>query len=392
MEKEFSLKLIPYGRQNISFEDIKSVSDSLKSDLITTGLYVKKLEKKLISFLKAKYVISCTSGTAALHMVLLSINLKKNDIIIMPAINFVAIYNLCKLIGAKIFLADVSPDTGQMTPASLLNCIKKNKIKKIKAIVTMYLGGYPQNINKFYKIKKKYKCYLIEDACHALGAKYKVGKRVFNIGSCAHSDFCVFSLHPVKTITSGEGGLVTTNNQSFAEKIKLLRSHGIIKSSHWKYDIKFPALNYRLSDINCALALSQLKRIKKFISTRKEIFNLYKNSFLHQTDLLSLPNYEDVNRSSFHLFLVKINFSKLTKNKDFFIKEMLKKKIMLQFHYIPIFLFKNIYKSKFQAKDFLGSLSYQKTHVSLPIYVGLEKKYITSIVKKINQFIKKYKK
>jgi dTDP-4-amino-4,6-dideoxygalactose transaminase len=225
-----------------------------------------------------------------------------------------------------------------------------------------------------------------------LGAKYKVGKRVFNIGSCAHSDFCVFSLHPVKTITSGEGGLVTTNNQSFAEKIKLLRSHGIIKSSHWKYDIKFPALNYRLSDINCALALSQLKRIKKFISTRKEIFNLYKNSFLHQTDLLSLPNYEDVNRSSFHLFLVKINFSKLTKNKDFFIKEMLKKKIMLQFHYIPIFLFKNIYKSKFQAKDFLGSLSYQKTHVSLPIYVGLEKKYIISIVKKINQFIKKYKK
>ena len=178
----------------------------------------------------------------------------------MPAINFVAIYNLCKLIGAKIFLADVSPDTGQMTPGSLLNCIKKNKIKKIKAIVTMYLGGYPQNVNEFYKIKKIYKCYLIEDACHALGAKYKVGKDVFNIGSCAHSDFCVFSLHPVKTITSGEGGLVTTNNQSFSKKIKLLRSHGIIKSSHWKYDIKFPALNYRLSDINCALSLSQLKK------------------------------------------------------------------------------------------------------------------------------------
>lgn len=135
------MKLIPYGRQSISPEDIKFVSDSLKSDLITTGPYVNKLEKKIASLLKTKYAISCTSGTAGLHLVLLSINLKKNDVIIMPAINFVAIYSLCKLIGAKVFLADVSPDTGQMTPDSLLKCIKKNKIKKIKAIVTMYLGG-----------------------------------------------------------------------------------------------------------------------------------------------------------------------------------------------------------------------------------------------------------
>lgn len=390
LEKEYKVKLIPYGRQSISPEDIKLVSDSLKSDLITTGPYVNKLEKKIASLLKIKYAISCTSGTAGLHLVLLSINLKKDDVIIMPAINFVAVYSLCKLIGAKIFLADVSPDTGQMTPDSLLKCIKKNKIKKIKAIVTMYLGGYPQNINEFYKIKKKYKCYLIEDACHALGAKYKIGKTLFNIGSCAHSDFCVFSLHPLKTITSGEGGLITTNNQIFREKIKLLRSHGIIKSCHWKYDIKFPALNYRLSDINCALALSQLKRIKKLIFKRKEIFNLYKNFFSYKNDILSLPNYKDVNHSSFHLFLIKIDFKKLIKNKDFFIKEMLKKKIMIQFHYIPIFCFKNIYNSEFQKKEFPGSLSYQKTHVSLPIYVGLEKKKIEYVVKKINLFIKKY--
>ena len=155
MEKEFKLKLIPYGRQNITIQDIKAVSNALKSDLITTGPYVRKFEKKITSLLKAKYSISCTSGTAALHLVLLSIDLKKDDIIIMPAINFVAVYNLSKLIGAKIFLADVSSDTGQMTPNTLLECIKKNKIKKIKAIVTMYLGGYPQNVYEFYKIKKK---------------------------------------------------------------------------------------------------------------------------------------------------------------------------------------------------------------------------------------------
>ena len=392
MEKECRMKLVPYGRQNISATDIKSVSECLKSDLITTGPYVKKFEKKITLLLKAKYAISCTSGTAALHLVLLSIKLKKDDVIIMPAINFVAIYNLCKLIGAKIFLADVSPDTGQMTPDTLLKCIKYNKIKKIKAIVVMYLGGYPENVNEFFKIKKKYKCLLIEDACHALGAKYKLGKSIFNIGSCVHSDFCVFSLHPVKTITSGEGGIVITNNKNLSEKIKLLRSHGIKKSCHWKYDIKFPALNYRLSDINCALAQSQLKRIKKFIFIRKQIFNLYANNFSSKNDILSLPNYKDVNCSSFHLFLIKINFKKLIKNKDFFIKEMLKKKIMIQFHYIPIFSFKNIYNNKFYAKDFSGSLSYQETHVSLPIYVGLKRNKIKSIVKNINLFIEKYKK
>ena len=391
MEKEFKLKLIPYGRQNITIQDIKAVSNALKSDLITTGPYVRKFEKKITSLLKAKYSISCTSGTAALHLVLLSIDLKKDDIIIMPAINFVAVYNLSKLIGAKIFLADVSSDTGQMTPNTLLECIKKNKIKKIKAIVTMYLGGYPQNVYEFYKIKKKYNCFLIEDACHALGAKYKINNLVYHVGSCAHSDFCTFSLHPVKTITSGEGGLITTNSKILGDKIKLLRSHGILKNCHWKYDVKFPALNYRLSDINCALAESQLKRIKKFIAIRKKIFNFYKKNLFPKNQILTLPNYKDINYSSFHLFLIKINFKKLKKNKDFFIKEMLNKKIMVQFHYIPIFFFKNIYNKRFQKQDFIGSISYQETHVSLPIYVGLSKKIIISIVKEINLFIKKYK-
>ena len=386
------MKLIPYGRQNISTDDVKFVSNSLKSDMITTGPYVEKLEKKITSLLNSKYAISCTSGTAGLHLVLMSIKLKKDDVIIMPAVNFVAIYNLCKLIGAKIFLADVSPDTGQMTPDNLLRCIKKNKIKKIKAIVTMYLGGYPQNIKKFYKIKKKYNCFLIEDACHALGAKYKIGKSLFNVGSCAHSDFCVFSLHPLKTITSGEGGLVTTNNRSMSIRIKQLRSHGIIKSCHWKYDIKFPALNYRLSDMNCALAQSQLNRIKRFISIRKEIFNIYKIFFSDNGDIINLPRYDDLKYSAFHLFLIKVDFKKLTKNKDFFIKMMLKDKIMVQFHYIPLFRFKKIYNKKFIPKEFEGSLSYQATHLSLPIYVGLDKKKIIYIVKKINSFIKKFKK
>ena len=259
---------IPYNKQFIDHKDILEVSNSLKKKLITTGVYVKKFEKNISQFMNVKFSLSCNSGTSALHLAMLAINLKPNDIIIMPAINFIAIYNMCKLMKAKIFLADVDPFTGQMTPQTLLNCIERNKLKKIKAIITMYLGGYPENIIEFYNIKKKFNCYLIEDACHALGAKYKFKNKYLPIGSCKHSDISVFSLHAVKTITSGEGGIVNTNNKVLYNKMLNLRSHGIKrdKSSHWKYNVICSGFNYRLSDINCALALSQLKKISKFIN------------------------------------------------------------------------------------------------------------------------------
>jgi dTDP-4-amino-4,6-dideoxygalactose transaminase len=271
------MKPIPYGRQFINYQDIKFVSKSLKEDLITTGNYVKKFENNISKFFNVKYASTCNSGTSALHLAFMAIELKKDDVVIMPAINFIAAYNMARFMNAKIFLADVDPLTGQMTPDTLLECIKNNKIKKIKVIVTMYLGGYPENVFEFYNIKKKYNCYLIEDACHALGSKYLFNKNFFYIGSCKHSDLSTFSLHPVKTITTGEGGIVTTNNKVFYNRIISFKSHGIKKDkiSHWKYDISKSGFNYRLSDINCALGLSQLKKINNFINYRKKVFNVY---------------------------------------------------------------------------------------------------------------------
>ena len=149
------MKIIPYGRQHIDSQDIRFVSKALKEDLITTGRYVKKFENKISQFLKVKYTATCNSGTSALHLAFMAIDLKKDDAIIMPAINFIAVYNMARLMNAKIFLADVDPLTGQMTPEKLLECIKNNKLKKIKAIITMYLGGYPENVIEFCNIKKK---------------------------------------------------------------------------------------------------------------------------------------------------------------------------------------------------------------------------------------------
>lgn len=381
------MKLIPYGRQYIDGNDIKIVSESLKEDLITTGSYVKKFEDKISKFLKVKYVASSNSGTSAIHLALMAIDVKKNDIIIMPAINFIAVYNMARLMDAKIFLADVDPMTGQMTPKTLLKCIANNKLKKIKAIITMYLGGYPENVIEFCSIKKKYNCYLIEDACHALGAKYFFNKKYLPVGCCAHSDIATFSLHPVKTITTGEGGLITTNNKNLYKKIISLRSHSIVKHKkfNWKYDIDRIGFNYRLSDINCALGISQLKKIKNFINYRRKIFNIYRKNLKNNFAPLKFPLYGK-NKPSYHLFLISIDFKKIKMTKDRFLNFLKKNKILCQYHYIPIYKFR-LFNKKINLSFYVGAETYYKYTISLPIYYNLSNFLQKKIIKKL-KFLK----
>ena len=315
---------ITYNKQYIDNSDIKILSIAAKQKLITTGNFVKKFEKSFEKYLKVKNSISCINGTAGLDLAFKAIELNTNDVIVMPVVNFVASYSMANNLGAKIVLSDVDPITGQMTPQTLIDCIKKNRLKKIKAVVTMYLGGFAENIEKFYFLKRKYKFLLIEDACHALGSKYQIDNKIYRIGSCKHSDICVFSFHPVKSITTGEGGMVTTNNKIFAKKIKLIKNHNMIKSkNYWEYDIKKCSINYRLSDINCALGISQLKKIDKFLKARLEIYKYYSNQIKKSkffSSLITLPKYGSVKNSSHHLFLMNFNFKKAKKNKNSFIK------------------------------------------------------------------------
>ena len=379
---------IPYGRQYISQDDIKLVSDALKKNLITTGNYVKKFEEKISNYLDVRYALSCNSGTSAIHLAYMAIGLKKDDVIIMPAVNFIASYNMALLYKAKIFLADVDPYTGQMTPETILKCISYNKIKKIKAIITMYLGGYPNNILALYKIKKKLNCYLIEDACHALGAKYYNNKKFFHIGSCNHSDISTFSLHPLKTITSGEGGVITTNNKALYNKIKILRSHGIIKSKlHWKYDVQNIGFNFRLSDINCALAYGQLNKINKFINYRKKLFDYY-NLAIKKLKIVNKISYNTLDKPSYHLFLISLNFRK-KRNKDNFLSFLKKNNILGQSHYIPIYKHK-IFRKKIDLSNYKGSEYYYKNTVSLPIFYKLSFEQQKKIIEKIRFYNQEY--
>ncbi len=378
------MKTINYGRQYIDNKDIRSVNKSLKSDLITTGKYVHKFEKAIESKLKSKFSVSCSSGTAALHLSFLSIGLKKKDVVIMPAINFISSYNICRFIGAKIFFADVDKSTGQMTPETLKDCIKKNNLKKIKLVITMYLGGYPENIFEFYKIEKKYNFLIIEDACHALGASYKYKSKFYKVGSCKHSDICVFSLHPLKSITSGEGGLILTNSKKINYNLRKLRSHGIVRNpkKHWDYNINSSGFNYRLSDINCALAFSQLKKMSMFINYRKKIYNLYKKLF-YKNNFISFPSYNNKNLPSYHLAIVNFNFKKYS-SKERLLNYLKKNKIKAQFHYIPLYKF-DLHKNK---KKLLYSEKYYNQSISIPIYYNLKFFEVKRVVRVINKFFK----
>ena len=381
------MKYIPYGKQSISKKDKELVFSALSNDLITTGPYVNKFEYNLKKYLKCKFSYVCSSGTASIHLAMLSIGLKKGDVILMPAINFIASYNMAKTMNLRVYLVDVDQYTGQVTPTQILECIKKNKLKKIKALVTMYHGGYPENVKKIYDIKKKYNFFIIEDACHALGAEYKFNNISYRIGSCKHADVCTFSLHPLKTITSGEGGVITTNNIEIAKNIKILRSHGILrnKNEYWKYDILKHGFNYRLSDINCALGLSQLNKINLFLKKRKKIFLKYVYELKNINQNLIIPKYTKTIKPSFHLFLINIKFNNLKKNKDDLMKYFVKHNILAQQHYIPIYRF-SVYKGS--SKNYPGSEKFYRNSISIPIFVNLNLKQQNKVTKTIKNYFK----
>jgi len=381
--------LIPYGNHFVDKYDLEYVKDALFSKFLTSGKYQKIFSEKLKKYLKCKYVCLTSSGTSALHLSFLAINLKKDDIVIMPSINFIASFNMASKIGAKIYLADVDKDTGQMTPDTILACVTKNKLNKIKCIVTMYLGGSPENAENIYKLKKKLDCYIIEDSCHAFGSSYYYKKKKYMVGSNIHSDISTFSFHPVKSIASGEGGCVTTNSKKIYLKVNEFKNHGMKKNvnKHWEYDIVSNGFNYRLSDINTALAVSQLDKINKFTYKRNQIANFYIKKLKNYSEYISFPKYSKKNYNCYHLMIIKINFDKLKKNKDDFFSFMLQKKIFCQYHYKPIYRF-SIYKKKFtHKKNFSGSENFYKSSLSIPIYYKLKISELNYIVSKISQFI-----
>lgn len=380
--------MIRYGKHFIDKKDKKAVAAVLESDWLTQGPKVKIFEKDLCKYFKANYCSVVSSGTSALHLAGKALNWKKNDIIFFSPISFVSASNMAVSLGAIPVFVDIDKDTYNIDILKLKKKISfyKSKKKNIKAIVATDFAGNPCDWLELKNISKKFNLQLVNDNCHALGAIYKKDK----FYAAKYADVVTQSFHPVKNITTAEGGAVLTNNKKIFEKVNLLRTHGIVKKNHpWLYEMKFLGYNYRLSDIQCALGISQLKKLNSFLKKKKEVAKIYNKSFLNNS-FIKIPKIKKGNQHAFHLYPLLIDFKKLKINKEFFFKSLQKKGIYLQVHYIPIHL-QPYYRKNFNFKkgDFPVAENFYKQEVSLPMFFSLNNNQLKKIIQIIKNIIKK---
>jgi UDP-4-amino-4,6-dideoxy-N-acetyl-beta-L-altrosamine transaminase len=379
--------MINYGRQFIDKKDKKAVIDTLGSSLITQGEKVNKFQNLLAKKYGSKYCSVLSSGTAALHLLGLALGWKKNDIVLTTPISFLATSNCILYTGAKPVFVDIDESTSNIDPSRLEKKIKslKKKKKKIKAIICTDYAGHPCDWKKLKKISSTYKVKLINDNCHAIGASIENDKKY----AIKYADFVTLSFHAVKHITTGEGGAVISNDKSIINKINILKTHGVIKKNQkkiWFYEMQHLGFNYRITDFQCALGISQLLKLNKFIKRRKIIAKIYNKAFFDIKNI-SIPEVKKNFNHVYHLYPLKINFDNFKVSKEFFFKKLRKYGINLQVHYIPIHL-QPYYKKNFKFKtgDFPKAEKFYEREVSLPIYFGLSNidvKYVISKIKKI---------
>ncbi|MDD5643838.1 MAG: UDP-4-amino-4,6-dideoxy-N-acetyl-beta-L-altrosamine transaminase [bacterium] len=381
------MRNIPYGRQHIDSDDIRAVIKVLKSDFITQGPAVSAFEKKLASYCNAKYAVAVSSGTAALHLACLAIGLSKGDEVVTSPITFLATANSILYSAAKPVFADIDYETVNTDPAE----IKKAITSKTRAVLPVHFAGLPCDMPETHKIAKKNNLKVIEDACHALGAEYKHNGKWIKVGSCKHSDMTVFSFHPVKHITTGEGGAITTNNRKYYEKLLSLRNHGIVKpyekckkTGPWYYEMRALGFNYRMTDIQAALGLSQLDKLDDFVKKRREIADRYKKAFYGMQDM-SFQRELSWAKSSYHLFVLNIDFEVMGISRKSLMKMLLKKGIGTQVHYIPLYK-QPYYKNVLPRNRILHNTErYYRRALSIPIFPAMKHSEVSKVAEEIKK-------
>lgn len=326
--------LLPYGRQSIDTADINAVMDVLSSEWLTTGPLVNKFETCFSEFTGSRNAVAVSSGTAALHSAIFATGIKKGDEVIVPAITFVATANSVLYLGGIPLFADIEPDTLLIDPGFVQNLITP----RTKAIIAMDYAGQPCDYGALSDIAEDHDLFLIADACHSLGGQYK-NKRV---GSLA--DLNVFSFHPVKAITTGEGGMITTDDDEMAKKMRTFRNHGISTDHRerqtkgtWCYEMIELGFNYRLTDFQCALGISQLKKLPHWIARRNYIAQEYLNFLKEFPEIAPLAN-KSHNYNAYHLFAILLQSEKLQNQRDFLFKALRAEGIGVNVHYSPVYL------------------------------------------------------
>lgn len=360
------MKFIPYGKQLIDQQDIQAVVETLTSDYLTTGPKVMAFEEAIAHYSGAKYCVAVANGTAALHLASLVLLNQGNKVLTTPN-SFLATSNAILYAGAKPLFVDIAEDGNidlDLCEAEL------QKDPSIKAIYAVAFSGRMVDQKKLHHLKTTYGVTILEDCAHAIGAK----EGDIRAGSCTHSACSIFSFHPLKHLTSGEGGAITTNSQAIYEKLLTLRTHGMVKTAEmkpWEYEMRELGFNYRITDIQCALGLSQLSKLGRFIERRFEIAKAYDKAFENS---IVKPLYTYDGKSSYHLYVVQVDFSQLAISKEELFLTLREKKIGIQLHYIPI-----------NKQPYYQALGYGSEHTpvmdryyeqcfSLPMYASLSDK------------------
>jgi len=360
--------MIPYGRQSVTDEDIAAVVEVLHSDLITQGPVVPRFEAAIADYCQAEFALAANSGTAALHLACLALDLGPGDYLWTSPITFVASANCARYCGAEVDFVDIDPHTCNMSVEALAQKLKlAEKMGRLpKVVVPVHFAGQPCEMKAIAELANEYGFYVIEDACHALGANYEEHP----VGSCRYSDIAVFSFHPVKMITTGEGGMLLTNNKHIFEKAGLLRTHGIQRptAASWRYEQVALGFNYRLTDIQAALGMSQLSRLDTSLAQRKELAARYRH---HLCDLpVELPVQIGSGKSSLHLFVIQLeNHARITRDELF--EQMRSAGIGVNVHYIPVHTQPYYKDLGFKPGDFPQAERYFERCLTLPLFPGL---------------------
>lgn len=360
---------LPYGRQWIDEADIQAVIEVLRSDWLTTGPKVPEFEHAVADYVGAKYAVAVNSGTAALHSAMNAIGLSPGDEVILPPMTFVATANCIVYQGATPIFADVDSNTLLINSAE----VESKITKRTKAIIAVDYAGQPCDYKVLRKIAKRHGLVLVADACHSIGAQ--LNRR--NVGTLA--DLTVFSFHPVKHITTGEGGMVVTDNAEFADRMRRFRNHGISMDSRqradhgiWYYDIEDIGYNYRITDFQCAMGLSQLRNLSSFLDRRRQIAAQYDESFSELQEVRPLGLRKDV-LHAYHLYVVKTQYRVPNMGRAEFFRKMREKGVDVGVHYIPVHLqpFYRVYFNTYPGLCSIAEAAYERI-LSLPIFPAMQ--------------------
>jgi UDP-4-amino-4,6-dideoxy-N-acetyl-beta-L-altrosamine transaminase len=378
---------LPYGRQLIEDDDIAAVAEALRADMLTTGPRVEAFELAFAETVGARYAVACSNGTAALHLAMLALDLQPGEVVIAPAVTFAATANCARYQGGEVVFADVDPDTGLMTPDTLAAAIGQLDGRRLAAVLPVHLAGNVVDLPGVRTLAEQQGAPLVEDACHALGTTMAFDNTPERVGDGRHSAMACFSFHPVKTIATGEGGMVTTNDPAVAERLRLFRTHGISRDpasfqdrnlafdadgavNPWIYEMQALGYNYRLPDVLCALGISQLAKLDRFVARRRSLAARYRTLLELLAPLVRCVSPARGCDPTLHLFTVLIDFGAVGLSRRQVMEALRARGIGSQVHYIPVHR-QPYYRARYGLIDLPGADAYYARCLSLPLFPSM---------------------